>query len=147
MVVMYTLRRQGKYLLGPINRWVYASFAPREHAFQVAKREAHKRGFGEGSGKVVQLVTDGDKDLAFYARKHLPRAMHTIDVMHVIEKLWSAGGAIHREGSDELATWVQTQKRRLYAGKVHLIVRDLQRLLEATPATGPGNKGKRERPL
>jgi len=29
---MYTLRRSDGLLLGPINRWIYASFAPKEHA-------------------------------------------------------------------------------------------------------------------
>ena len=31
LVVIYTLKRQGKYLLGPRNRWHYASFAPKRH--------------------------------------------------------------------------------------------------------------------
>lgn len=32
LVVMYTLRRQGRYLLGPINRQVYGSFAAKRQA-------------------------------------------------------------------------------------------------------------------
>jgi hypothetical protein len=145
LVVMYTLRRQGKYLVGPINRWIYASFAPKKHAFQIAKREAKKRGFGPDSGKTIQLVTDGDNDLARYAKDFFPEAIHTVDVMHVIEKLWSAGECIHREGSKDLSAWFEKQKKRLYGGKVHLILRNLRRHLDATPKTGPGNKGKRQR--
>ena len=47
MVVMYTLRRQprGDLLLGPINKRYYASFAPKRHAVEIARREATKRGF------------------------------------------------------------------------------------------------------
>jgi hypothetical protein len=145
LVVMYTLSRRGKYLVGPINRWIYASFAPKKHAFQIAKREAKKRGFGPDSDKTIQLVTDGDNDLARYAKDFFPEAIHTVDVMHVIEKLWSAGECIHREGSKDLAAWFETQKKRLYGGKVHLILRELRRHLNATPKTGPGNKGKRKR--
>jgi hypothetical protein len=145
LVVMYTLRRRGKYLLGPINRWTYASFAPKKHAFQIAKREAKKRGFGPDSGKTIQLVTDGDNDLARYAKDIFPEAIHTVDVMHVIEKLWSAGESIHREGSKDLSAWFEKQKKRLYGGKVHAILRELRRHLDATPKTGPGNKGKRKR--
>jgi len=145
LVVMYTLRREGELLLGPINRWVYASFAPKEHAFQIALREAHKRGFTTESGRLIQLVTDGDPDLDCYARRHFPDAIHTIDIMHVIEKLWSAGEAIHKEGSKKLTRWVERQKKLLYGGKVAEIVAELRRQLERVPRTGPGNKGKRER--
>jgi hypothetical protein len=145
LVVMYTLRRSGPLLLGPVNRWIYASFAPKEHAFQIARREADKRGFTAESGRLVQLVTDGDLDLDCYAKRHFPEAIHTIDVMHVIEKLWVAGECVHPEGSRELKRWVDRQIKRLYDGKAARIVADLRRILEATPRTGPGNKGKRER--
>jgi hypothetical protein len=145
LVVMYTLRRSGPHLLGPINRWLYASFAPKEHAFQIARREADKRGFARESGRLIQLVTDGDIDLDCYARRYFSEAIHTIDVMHVIEKLWTAGECIHPEGSRELKRWVDRQKKRLYGGRVPQIVAELQCQLDHTPRTGPGNKGKRER--
>jgi len=145
MVVMYTLKRHGKKLLGPINRRIYASFAPKRHAFEIARREADKRSFTEASGKLVQIVTDGDDDLAFYAKELFPTAKHTVDVMHVIEKLWTAGESIHREGSDELQKWVEKQKEHLYAGQVDLILAELRHRLDGTPKSGPGNKGKRDR--
>ena len=145
LVVMYTLRRSGPLLLGPINRWIYASFAPKEHVFQIARREANKRGFAPESGRLIQLVTDGDNDLDCYAKRYFAEAIHTIDVMHVIEKLWTAGQCIHPEGSRQLKRWVGRQKKRLYAGAAHQIVAELTRQLDSTPRTGPGNKGKRER--
>jgi len=145
LIVMYTLRRSGQYLLGPINRWIYVSFAPKEHAFQIARREANKRGFAPESGRLIQLVTDGDNDLDCYAKRYFPEAIHTIDVMHVIEKLWTAGECIHEEGSKALKKWVERQKKRLYGGAAAQIVAELKRQLNATPKTGPGNKGKRER--
>ena len=122
MVVMYTLKRSGKSLLGPINRRVYASFAPKRHAFEVAAREAKKRGFGPGSGKLVQLVTDGDDDLAFYAKRYFPKALHTIDIFHVLEYLWKAGKCLHREGSQSLQTWMEEQKEHLYRGSIGSII-------------------------
>jgi hypothetical protein len=145
LIVMYTLRRSGPLLLGPINRWVYASFAPKEHAFQIARREANKRGFAPDSGKLIQIVTDGDLDLDCYTKRYFPEAIHTIDVMHVIEKLWTAGECLYPEGSRELKRWVNRQKKRLYGDAVPLIVDELRRRLDSTPRTGPGNKGKRER--
>lgn len=145
LIVMYTLRRSGGLLLGPINRWLYASFAPKEHAFLIARREANKRGFTPESGRLIQLVTDGDNDLDCYAKRYFPEAIHTIDVMHVVEKLWTAGECIYEEGSKALNKWVERQKKRLYGGAAAQIVAELKRQLDSTPKTGPGNKGKRER--
>lgn len=123
LVVMYTLRRSGKLLLKPINRWFYASFAQKEHAFQIARREANKRGFTPESGRLVQLVTDGDNDLDCYAKRHFPKAIHTIDIMHVIEKLRPAGECIYKESSKELNKWVE---RHIFAFQTHHIVGDLR---------------------
>ena len=111
VVVLYTLHRekhQGRWVLcGPLNQWTYASFAPKRHAFEVARREADKRGFSRGSGRVVQVLTDGDEDLAYYTRELFPEAIHTIDVMHVIESLYKAGECLYAEGSPELSCWVE----------------------------------------
>jgi len=149
-VVMYTLKKAvdaegNPVLIGPINRRVYASYAPKRHAFAVAEREADKRGFGRGSGKLVQLVTDGDEDLERYGKEFFPDAIHTLDVYHALEYLWTAGRSLHREGSKALTEWVDEQRRRLYKGHVAAIVRDLEEALALIPVTGPGNKGKRKR--
>jgi len=148
LVTMYTLRHapdgSGR-LLGPINQWTYASFAPKRHAFEIARREAKKRGFDPDTSKDIQIVTDGDEDFATYTQRYFPTALHTIDVIHVIEYLWKAGECIHREGSKELASWIDLQKERLFGGQESLIVGELKLLLDATPEKGPGNKGKRQR--
>jgi hypothetical protein len=145
MFVMYTLKRQGKRLLGPIHKRSYASFAPKRHAFEIARREANKRGFLPGSGKPIQVVTDGDNDLAHYTAEIFPEAIVTIDVVHVVEKLWAAGEYIHPETSRELRHWVETQKDRLYSGKVDQVLAELDVQHARIPRTGPGNKGRRER--
>ncbi len=145
MMVMFTLKRHRGQLKGPINRRIYASFAPKRHVFEIARREADKRGFTEASGKLVQLVTDGDKDLESYGAELFPGAIHTTDVMHVIEKLWKAGECLFKEGSDELREWVEQQKERLYDGEVEQILYEIGRRHDAIPRTGPGNKGKRKR--
>jgi len=150
LVVMYTLKEAklpgGRQRLeGPINRRVYASYAPKRHAFAIARRDANRRGFGPLSGKRIQLVFDGDRVLETYAREFFPKATITLDVIHAVEYLWKAGRSFYREGSKQLAAWVAEQKDRLYAGKIKAILRDLRRELEALPKTGPGNKGKRAR--
>lgn len=145
MVVMYTLKRAGRHLLGPINRWVYVSLAPKRHAFIVARREANKRGFTTESGKLIQLVTDGDEDLATYQQQYFAGAIHTLDVVHATEKLWSAGACLFGEATDGQRNWVAKNKQRLYDGKVRKVVAELKRRLRDTPKKGPGNKGRRKR--
>lgn len=110
MVVQYTLQQIDGKLHGPINKRVYASFAPKRHAFEFARREADKRGFTKESGKLHQLLTDGDEVLAAYAKDYLPEALHTIDVMHVIEYLWKAGECLYKEGSEALNLWMSDAK-------------------------------------
>lgn len=150
MVVMYTLRRDGDLLLGPLNRRVYASFGPKRHAFEFAVEEARRRGFGPGTEKTVHFLTDGDRDLhryvdEYFSEESYPNRVVTVDVMHVMEKLWEAGRALHEEGSPELAAWVHIQETHLYSDEVDEVLTDLQSILDSTPKTGPGNKGKRER--
>lgn len=147
MIVMYTLRRQpgGDLLLGPINKWYYASFAPKRHAVEIARREATKRGFPPGTKRVIQIVTDGDNDLALYTAELFPNAIRTIDVIHVVEKLWDAGSSVHREGSTERDEWVEQQKAALYDGRAIDIVAELDQRLASIPRTGPGNKFRREK--
>lgn len=64
---------------------------------------------------------------------------------HVIEKLWTAGEVLFREGTPELKDWVDAQKDRLYAGDTEAIFDELVRQLDRIPVTGPGNKGRRSR--
>lgn len=147
MVVMFTLKRHSNKLLGPINRKLYASFAPKKHAFEIARRDAKKRGFGPDSGKLVQIVTDGDLDFDTYVTEYFPNAMHTMDVMHVIEKLWTAGECLYPEGTMALREWIDAQKDHLYTGEIDMIITELCQRRHAIAVTGPGNKGKRDRLL
>jgi hypothetical protein len=145
VVVMYTLRTVGTELHGPINPWVYASFAPKKHAFAVAWREALKRGFDpDDVDEVIQVVTDGDEDLARYTSLFFPKAIHTLDVMHVVEKLWEAGGCLFAEGSDEMAAWVEEQKDLLYGGRVKEIIKEL-RTRRNTLCRSTKNQSRRKR--
>ena len=142
---MYTLRSEGTLLLGPINKWLYASFAPKKHAFEVARREADKRGFTADSGKIVQLVTDGDNDLERYAKQLFPEATYyTLDVAHVVERIWEAGCCFLREGSVKLRRWVEEQKELLYAGRINELLAELRRCRK-TLGRGKRKASRRER--
>jgi hypothetical protein len=145
IVVIYSLRR-GKdgALEGPINKKVYASYAPKRHAVAIARREANKRGFSQDRNKIVQIVTDGDNDLDRYIKEFFPEAIHTIDVFHVTEYLWKAGSCLFKEGSKELEQWVEEQKDALYDGRASGIVKELDNQLKLLHK-GPGSKSRRER--
>jgi hypothetical protein len=145
IVVMYTLKRakDGK-LEGPINKKVYASYAPKRHAVSIARREADKRGFTRDSGKLVQIVTDGDNDLDCYIGEFFPETIHTIDVFHVVEYVWEAGRCFYREGSDELIQWVEAMKEALYDGHASEIIEEIEWKLEFL-GYGRGVKNKRKR--
>ena len=131
IVVMYTLEAgENGQLEGPINKKVYASYAPKRHAVAIARREADKRGFESENGKLVQIVTDGDNDLATYIEELFPEAIHTIDVYHVTEYIWEAGYCLHKEGSDELYEWVEQQKSAIYDGRAGEVVEEIERKLK-----------------
>jgi len=145
VVVLYTLKRSDDgLLLGPINKKVYASYAPKRHAVAIARREADKRGFADQRGKLVQVVTDGDNDLERYVKEFFPEAIHTIDVFHVTEYLWKAGGCLYKEGNEELVKWVEEQKDLLYIGRASEIVEEIDRRLALLPKKGSGMKSRRE---
>jgi len=150
LVVMYTLRvsPEDGLLLGPINKVVYASFASKRHAFIWARRQAEKRGFHPGSNRLMQFVSDGDRHFPDYLAEYFAdyaehELLCSIDLPHVMEYLWAAGTAQHKEGSDELAAWAREQKTRLLESRADLILADLRRWLELIPKSGPGNKSKR----
>jgi len=136
IVTIYTLRRSADGTLeGPINKKVYASYAPKRHAVAIARREANKRGFEPGSGKLIQVVTDGDNDLERYIDEYFPEAEHTIDVYHVTEYVWEAGRCLFKEGSPELVEWVEVQKEALYDGRAAEIVVEIdKRLAQLDPS-------------
>ena len=55
-----------------------------------------------------------------YIQELFPKATHTIDVFHVTEYLWKAGGCLYKEGSEELVEWVEDQKDLLYVRMIKI---------------------------
>jgi hypothetical protein len=150
VVVMYTLRRSADgLLLGPLNKKQYASFAGKRYGFAWARAMAERRGFSPASGKQVQFVSDGDPDFRVYLGEcfqgYGDQLVLTLDLPHVMEYVWKAGTALHREGSDKLSAWAQKQKRNLLLSRGDLVVRQLKKIKANVPKTGPGNKSKRKR--
>jgi len=146
VVVMYTLKQgdDGKWH-GPINKKLYATFAGKKAAAKWARAEATKRGFAPDTTKTVQVVLDGAQSLKDRMEALFPRAIFTLDVCHVVEKLWALGRLFHKEGSDELRAWVEELKAMVYAGKVKKLIRHLKKLLRQVPQHGPGTKARRKK--
>jgi hypothetical protein len=144
VVVMYTLRRGADgQLHGPINKKVWGTFAGRKAATLWARRQATKRGFGPETTQTVQIVTDGASGLKDNLEPLFPQAIFTLDVCHVVEKLWSLGHHFHKEGSEELKAWVEDLKTLVYGGQAAELVERLRGLLRQVPLHGPGTKGRR----
>jgi hypothetical protein len=145
VVVMYTLKRgdDGK-LHGPINKKIWATFAGRKAAALWARAEATKRGFGADTAKTVQIVLDGVVSLKSDLEALFPKAIFTVDVWHVVERLWSLGRRFHPEGSDALREWVDDFKAFLYANQAAELLEIFRKLLRQAPTHGPGTKGRRQ---
>lgn len=145
VVVMYTLKRgeDGK-LHGPINKKLYATFAGRKAAALWARAEATKRGFGPDTTKTVQIVLDGAKGLKHNLQPLFPKAIFTLDVQHVVERLWKLGRHYHQEGSAALQAWVEELKALVYGGKMQTLIKRLQKWLAQISQHGPGTTGRRE---
>jgi hypothetical protein len=145
VVVMYTLRRgPDGQLHGPINKQIWATFGGRKAAVLWARQEATKRGFGPDTTKTIQIVVDGARGLKEKLEHQFPNAILTLDVCHVVEKLWELGRRFHTEGSEELKAWVEDLKGLVYQGRAATLVDRLQRLLEQVPTHGPGTKARRQ---
>jgi hypothetical protein len=145
VVVLYTLRRGSDGRLhGPINKQLWATFAGRKAAALWARAQATKRGFGPETSKTVQIATDGAQGLKDNLEPLFPNAIFTLDVCHVVEKLWSLGHHFHKEGSEELKVWVEELKTLVYGGKAAALVERLRGWLRQVPLHGPGTKGRRK---
>jgi hypothetical protein len=145
LVVMYTLRRgEDGRLHGPVNKKVFGTFGSRRSALDWARAQATRRGFPPGTDKVVQIVIDGETCLEQRLRRLFRGATLTLDVRHAREKLWEAGRLFHREGSAELAGWVEGLEGLLYKGHVRTLLRRLEEELRGVSLHGPGTKQRRE---
>jgi hypothetical protein len=144
VVVLYTLRRgEDGQLHGPVNKKLYGTFAGRKTAALWARAEATKRGFGPDTTKTVQIVVDGAASLKGYLETLFPKAIFTLDVCHVVERLWKVGRHFHAEGTAALMAWVDELKALVYAGRVDVLLERLRAWWRATAKHGPGTKGRR----
>jgi hypothetical protein len=142
--VLYTLRQTPDGLEGPVNKRLYATFESHEALFIWLRREADKRGYGR---KHSLFLADGCQHIWRLQQRYFPEADVCLDWFHVVEKLWTAGTCLHREGSSQLASWVAQQTKLLRRGRASAVLDAIEWARRSIPKTGPGNKGKRQRLL
>lgn len=140
--VIYTLKQTRHGWEGPIHKRVYGTFESHEALFQRLLPIAKRRGYGR---KQTYFIADGSEHIWRNQQKYFPKATPCVDWYHVAEKLWEAGGCLHREGSQALREWVEEQLAKLRKGQISRLLEDLAATYNAIPKTGPGNKGRRQR--
>jgi len=141
---IYTLKTTPDGMEGPIEKRLYATFESHEELFIWLLREAQKRGYGNGT-KECFFLADGSDHIWRLQERYFGEAEPCVDWYHIVEKLWTAGACLHREGSREQAEWVCEQANRLRRGAASAVLEELRQRLAEIPRTGPGNKGKRKR--
>lgn len=146
--VLYTLKRDAAGKLdGPVNKRVYGTFDGYRALFDWLSPEAKKRGYGTTKFTKVLFVADGADAIWTLQKEVFPDAEVCLDWYHVVEKLWAAGKAVCRGTRRQraaLEAWVAAQKKRLRHGKPEEVIAEIERALDETAVTGPGNKFRRE---
>lgn len=138
--VVYTLRVTAAGVEGPLNKRLIATFESHAALFQWLDQEARRRGYGT---KTTLFLSDGSDAILAQQQTYFPAAKPCLDWWHVLEKLWEASACLFREGAPARRAWVVAQARRLRRGRVAEALAELQRALDATAVTGPGNKYRR----
>jgi hypothetical protein len=92
-----------------------ASFEPAEAFGRRLALAGHQRG-SERAGAVA-VLGDGAAWIWNLAAEHFPGAVQIVDWYHASERVWDLGKALHGEGTQATADWVDGQLERLAAGE------------------------------
>jgi hypothetical protein len=84
------------------------------------------------------VVTDGERALQIRVLKHIPGILLILDLLHVLEKLWTVAHIFHAEGSVEAQGWVHDRALRILRGQVSQVVKGIGQ--SATKRGIRGNK-------
>lgn len=84
------------------------------------------------------VVTDGERALQIRVLKHIPGILLILDLLHVLEKLWTVAHIFHAEGSVDAQEWVHDRALRILRGQVSQVVKGIGQ--SATKRGIRGNK-------
>ena len=110
----------------PQHKQVFASLDGKAAALRRLARWAAKRdGAHTRSGQRVAL-TDGAEALQNQMRAHLPGFPLVLDIIHVLEHLWTAGTALYGETDPQREAWVKTQTVDLLSSRTETVIARLE---------------------
>lgn len=111
----------------PENKRVWASLLVGKDAFiedvkaEVTRRDPRGR-------KVRVVVSDGERALQIRVAQALPEAIVVLDVIHALEKVWTAAHVFHPEGSPEAREFVRERALRILEGGTGQVVKGLRQM-------------------
>lgn len=121
----------------PEHKRVWASLhKSKEEVIAALKDEMHTRDPSRQKKQVV--VTDGERALQQRVAKLLPEATLVLDLLHVLERIWTIAHVFHGEGTPEAQEWVRDHVLRLLRGEVSQVIKGTRQ-----SATKRGIKGQK----
>ena len=84
-------------------------------------------------------LTDGERALQIRVNGKLHVTL-TLDLMHVLEKLWKAAYVFHPEGSLDADLWVIDRALRILYGEVSQVVKGIRQSITKRGLSGPKRK-------
>jgi hypothetical protein len=90
------------------------------------------------------MVTDGERALQRRVGQVFPGVTLALDLLHVLEKLWKAGHALHPEGSPEAVAFVRDRAERILSGQVSQVVKGLRQIATKRPLSPAKTKALRD---
>jgi len=94
-------------------------------------REAYRRGWNRAKQKVV--IGDGAPWIRNLTEEQFPGAIQIVDLYHARQPLWELSGKLWPADERQRRRWTKQGQKKLDAGRIEALVRDLRSLAPATP--------------
>ncbi len=112
----------------PTDKRVWASLLSTKDSFIAdVAAEMHRRDPDHSHTWV--MVTDGERALQRRVNATFEGVTLVLDLLHVLEKLWKVGHALHPEGSPEAVAFVRARAERILNGGVSQVVKGLRQIV------------------
>lgn len=123
----------------PQDKRVWASLkTPKEIFIKDVYEEMLRR---NRKGKMfMMVVTDGEKALQRHVENNMENILLILDLLHVLEKLWTAGHAFYGEGSEQAEAYVRERVLRILQGEVSQVVKGMRQMVTKRKITGERKK-------
>lgn len=132
---------KGRARQRPTDKRVWASLLSGKDSFIADVRAEMGRRDPDGHHTWV-MVTDGERALQRRVTASFEGVTLVLDLLHVLEKLWKVGNALHPEGSPEAVAFVKQRAERILCGQVSQVVKGFRQIV-----TKRGLKGERAKTI